>query len=197
MFNFVFDKRSFTLLLAGLTMAGGLLFFAGLLVGVNWGLPSGSQAVYTPPPVPVKNEPCPEPQPAAPAPLRVEPAPEPPPQVAEEPPPPVLEEPRIQTAALRVPAPLEPVEPVEEAGRYTIQVGAFRSKENSEAAVRDLESRGYDPFVVPMTTRKRNVLHTVRIGRYPTRQEALQAAADLRDREKLDTIIQRSRTDSL
>ena len=38
-----------------------------------------------------------------------------------------------------------------------------------------------------------NVLHTFRIGQYTTRQEALQAAADLREREKLDTIIQRSR----
>ena len=182
MFNFVFDKRSFALLIAGLTLAGGLLFFAGLLVGVNFGLPTGTQAVYTPP-VLVK-DPCPEPQPAAPAPLPARPEPEPSPQVAEEEPPPVPEEPPVQVASLPEPA---------EEGAYSVQVGAFRSKENSDAVVRDLESRGYDPFVVPLTTRKRNVLHTVRIGQYTTRQEALQAAADLREREKLDTIIQRSR----
>jgi len=185
MFNFVFDKKSFALLIAGLTLAGGLLFFAGLLVGVNSGLPIGSQVAYTPP-VPVKN-PCPEPQPAAPAPVR--PEPEPAPQVVrQEPPPPVEEPPPVQTASLPEPEP-EPAE----TGPYSVQVGAFRSKENSDAVVRDLESRGYDPFVVPMTTRRRSVLHTVRIGRYTTREEALQAAADLREREKLDTIIQRSR----
>ena len=183
MFNFVFDKKSFALLVAGLTLAGGLLFFAGLLVGVNFGLPTGSQVVYTPPVL--AKDPCPEPQPAAPAPVR--PAPEPPPQVVrQEPPPPVEEEPPAQTASLPEPEPAE-------RGPYSVQVGAFRSKENSDAVVRDLESRGYDPFVVPLTTRRRNVLHTVRIGRYTTREEALQAAADLREREKLDTIIQRSR----
>ena len=194
MFNFVFDKKSFTLLIAGLTLAGGLLFFAGLLVGVNFGLPTGSQVVYTPPVL--AKDPCPEPQPAAPAPAPVPPKPEPTPQVARQEPPPAVEPPveeeppPVQTASLPEPTP-EP-EPAE-TGPYSVQVGAFRSKENSDAAVRDLESRGYDPFVVPMTTRRRNVLHTVRIGRYNTRQEALQAAADLREREKLDTIIQRSR----
>lgn len=185
MFNFVFDKKSFTLLIAGLTLAGGLLFFAGLLVGVNSGLPTGSQVAYTPP-VLVK-DPCPEPQPAAPAPVR--PEPEPAPQVARQEPPPVIEEepPPVQTASLPEPEP----EPATR-GPYSVQVGAFRSKENSDAVVRDLESRGYEPFVVPLTTRRRSVLHTVRIGRYTTREEALEAAADLREHEKLDTIIQRS-----
>jgi cell division septation protein DedD len=184
MFNFVFDRKSFALLITGLTLAGGLLFFAGLLVGVNFGLPTGSQVVYTPPVL--AKDPCPEPQPAAP----VRPAPEPPPQVVrQEPPPPVEEEPPpVQTASLSQPEP-EPAE----TGPYSVQIGAFRSKENSDAVVRDLESRGYDPFVVPLTTRRRSVLHTVRIGRYTTREEALQAASDLREREKLDTIIQRSR----
>jgi DedD protein len=187
MFNFVFDKKSFALLIAGLTLAGGLLFFAGLLVGVNFGLPTGSQVVYTPPVL--AKDPCPEPQPTAPAPAPVRPEPTPAPQVArQEPPPPPVEEPPppVQTASFPEPEPVEK-------GAYSVQVGAYRSKENSDAAVRDLESRGYDPFVVPMTTRRRSVLHTVRIGRYTTRQEALQAAADLREREKLDTIIQRSR----
>ena len=185
MFNFVFDKKSFALLITGLTLAGVLLFFAGLLVGVNSGLPTGSQVAYTPPPVLVK-DPCPNPQPAAPAP----PEPEPTPQVARQEPPPVIEEepPPVQTASLPEPEP-EPAE----TGPYSVQVGAFRSKENSDAVVRDLESRGYEPFVVPLTTRQRNVLHTVRIGRYTTREEALDAAADLREHEKLDTIIQRSR----
>lgn len=190
MFNFVFDKKSFTLLIALMTMAGGLLFFAGLLVGVNWGLPAPSQIVYSPPAVPVSN-PCPEPQPAAPAPVPVRREPAPQPQVVEEelPPPPVREEPpvRTMTASLR-----QPVQ-----GPYSVQVGAFRSQENSEEAMRDLESRGYEPYVVPLTTRKRNVLHTVRIGRYATRQEAEQAAAELREREQLDTIIQRNRTEAL
>ena len=43
MYNFVFDRKSMVLLLSGVTVGGSLLFFAGLLVGVSWGLPVGGQ----------------------------------------------------------------------------------------------------------------------------------------------------------
>ncbi|HEX7184907.1 MAG TPA: SPOR domain-containing protein [Thermoanaerobaculia bacterium] len=194
MFSFVFDKKSLTLLLAGLLIAGGLLFFAGLLVGVSQGLPTGTAVAYVRP-VPAKQpEPCvepivPEPAPAPAAPLVEEPAPEP--QIAEkEPPPPVpaIEkpepEPRPVLAAYHEP------EPVTE-GRFSVQVGAFRSKENSEAVIRELESRGYQPYVVERTTATRRVLHTVRIGRYADRREALRAAAEFRNREKMSAIVER------
>lgn len=198
MFSFVFDKKSLTLLLAGLLIAGGLLFFAGLLVGVSQGLPTGTAVAYVRP-VPAKQQPCPEPivpklspepAPAPAAPLVEEPAPEP--QIAEEepsPPVPAIEkpepEPRPVLAAYHEP------EPVAE-GRFSVQVGAFRSKENTEVVIRELESRGYQPYVVERTTAKRRVLHTVRIGRYADRGEALRAAAEFRNREKMSAIVERA-----
>jgi cell division septation protein DedD len=193
MFNFVFDKKSLALMLAGLTVAGGLLFFAGLLVGVNLGLPGVHQAVYTPRPLPARNEPpaarpCPEPiapvetpapQPAAPA-----PSPEPV-QIAEaEAPPPAPVEkparPRAVQAALRQ----------ESSGAFSVQVGAFSQKENSDAVMRKLESRGYQPYVVEMPGRRAR-LQTVRIGRYADREEALRAASEFRQRENMSAIVQR------
>ena len=81
MYTFLFDKKSLVLLLTGTTVAGGLLFFGGVLVGVQWGLPLGS---YTAPAPVVRTaslpaeRPCkPEPD-AVPAPIvPVAPAPEP------------------------------------------------------------------------------------------------------------------------
>ena len=194
MFSFVFDKKSLTLLLAGLVTAGGLLFFAGLLVGVSQGLPTGAAVAYVRP-VPAKQpEPCPEPvvpklgpepAPAPAAPPIEEPAPAPP--IAEEEPPPAVvdePEPRPVVAAYREPE-------LKAEGSFSVQVGAFRSRENSEAVIRELESRGYQPYVIQRTTGKRRVLHTVRIGRYADRGEALRAASEFREREKMAAIVER------
>ncbi len=42
MYNFLFDRKSLILLVVGLTLGGGMLFFAGVLVGVYWSLPNGT-----------------------------------------------------------------------------------------------------------------------------------------------------------
>ena len=206
MFNFVFDKKSLVLLLSGLTVAGGLLFFAGLLVGVNLGLPGLRQGVaYAPRAVPVPAQPAKIVQPAVPCPDPVlpaeKPAPEPepepvqaPPQIAQ-----ILEE---EMPPAPAPAPVEkperprPAQTVqaslrsEISGAFSVQVGAFSQKENSDAVMRELESRGYQPYVVVLPGRRAR-LHTVRIGRFADRQEAQQAAAELRRRANMTGIVQR------
>jgi DedD protein len=187
MFNFVFDRRSLVLLLAGLTVAGSLLFFAGLLVGVNLGLPAHQQAAYVPRPLPAiaakfEQKPCPEP--AVEKPVPVAPAPEPEPaQIAEQEPPPPPEAVERPAPPRIVPASYQPAP-----GKYSVQVGAFSQKQNADAVLRDLESRGYQPYVVEMPG-SRKVLHAVRIGRYAERAEALRAASELREREKISAIV--------
>ena len=42
MYNFLFDRKSLVLLVLGLVLGGGMLFFSGVLVGVYWSLPSGT-----------------------------------------------------------------------------------------------------------------------------------------------------------
>jgi cell division protein FtsN len=48
MYNFLFDKRSLLVLLTGLGVAGGVLFFAGVLVGVQWGVPLDTSPAAAP-----------------------------------------------------------------------------------------------------------------------------------------------------
>jgi cell division septation protein DedD len=69
----------------------------------------------------------------------------------------------------------------EPAGRlrgYSLQIGAFRDPENSAKAIQDLQSRGYEPYVIEQ--RGRSLLRTVRVGRYTGRSEALRAASEFR-----------------
>lgn len=214
MYNFLFDKKSLMLLLAGLGLSGALLFFAGLLVGVQVGLPPASGAVAVQAPQRRERPEPPEP-PAKPAPAslpadcvcppatettvvaRMEPCPEPAPaepRVAE---PVAVEEPAVM-ASLPVSEPEGEPEPIAEtiAGEvqpaaFSIQVGAFRSPENSARALEELRNRGYEPYVVERPGSRNRVLHTVRVGRYADRAEALQAAADFRRRERMAAIVER------
>jgi len=106
MYNFLFDKKSLFLLLAGMVVAGGVLFFSGLLVGVQWGLPVEAAVAPRAPQVPPKRaaflpadrpcrpepeaRPAPAPAPAVPSPAPVAaPAPKPDLRVSVEPAPPV------------------------------------------------------------------------------------------------------------
>lgn len=216
MYTFLFDKKSLALLLTGTTVAGGLLFFGGILVGVQWGLPLGSYTapapVVRPAALPAERpcKPAPEaaPSPAIPvAPVAPEPAApefeEPKPQVfaAAAPPQetaPVLEEePRPEPEAALVPAP-PTVQPEPELaaaamvtsepqGRYSLQIGAFRQAKNSEKVIQALQSKGYEPYVIE--EKGRSVLKTVRIGRFMDRGEALKAASDFRRREGMEAIV--------
>lgn len=192
MFNFVFDKRSLVMLLAGLAVAGGLLFFAGLLVGVNLGLPGlRPEATYPPRPLPVREvvQPCPEPvvpAEARPKPLPMPEAPErmapaPLPQMAEEEPP-SPPRPAPERAPRTVPATLRPSSSGE--GAFAVQVGAFRVKENSDALIEELKSRGYEPYVVESASS----LRIVRVGRFAEREEAQRIAAELK-RGNMEAVV--------
>lgn len=196
MYNFLFDKRSLVLLATGTAVAGGALFFSGLLVGVQYGLPADPEPAVILRPAPVKpaaNRPClPEPAPAvpvrvtapAPAPdLRAVTVPDPrpePPAPAPVPPPAVVQAP--------APDPTPPLVPAADGpARYSLQIGAFREARNSEKTIQELQSKGYEPYVIEQ--RGRSVLQTVRVGRYADRAEALRAAADFRRREGMEAIV--------
>lgn len=214
MYNFLFDKKSLVLLLTGAGVAGGVLFFSGVLVGVQWGLPFETAPVAAPVrPAPrraafqLAERPCkpvPETAPAAPPqPVAVPdlfppeqkraavPAPEPvPPQPAPQPPAPV---PGPTVAAVAVTRTVEPEpqvspapEPAEGPGRYSLQIGAFRDPRNSEKVIQELQAKGYEPYVVEQ--KGRSLLRIVRVGRYADRAEALRAASALR-REGVEAIV--------
>jgi cell division protein FtsN len=193
MYNFLFDKKSLVLLVAGMIVAGGMLFFGGVLLGVQWGLPAeSSNATYVPPSEPrptalPASRPCPPAGTPAAAP-RLEPAPAPSPQ--ETPAAPLEQRAGIDSEPATEPARLDSPAAPEPAARpaaFSLQVGAFREAVNSARVVRDLKIRGYEPYVIEQHGRK--VLQTVRIGRYADLDEATRAALDFRRREGMAAIV--------
>jgi DedD protein len=217
MYNFLFDKKSLVLLLSGAAVAGGVLFFSGLLVGVQFGLPfEAAPAASLRPAVPKRaalvpaDRPClPEPlavpaAPAAPQKTSPEAAPIPEPELRASAAPPVEPEaflskpapapapaPTVAQASvqtiIRTPEPKVTPEPAGGPGRFSLQIGAFREAKNSEKAIQDLVSRGYEPYVIEQ--RGRSVLKTVRVGRYAGRAEALRAASEFRRREGMEAVV--------
>jgi cell division septation protein DedD len=201
MYSFLFDKKSLVLLLAGAAVAGGALFFSGLLVGVQWGLPLEAPPAVAPRPpapkraaLPAADRPC-RPQPEAmTATAAPRPAPPPKPELHAAAPPPVLPAPvppppaPLASQPKAVPAVARTAEPAADAeSRYSLQIGAFREARNSEKVIQALQSRGYEPYVVAQ--KGRSPLQTVRIGRYADRAEALRAASDFRRREGMEAIV--------
>lgn len=72
---------------------------------------------------------------------------------------------------------------------FSIQVGAYRETRYLEAALEDLRSRGYSPYVVPITGSGGLVFRTIRIGRYGTREEAVRAAAEFHHKESMTALV--------
>ena len=72
---------------------------------------------------------------------------------------------------------------------FTIQAGAFLSKENADERNRYLLEKGYDTRVVHFSDPKGRTWHTVRVGRYESLQAARQEAAALSAKEKIQTSV--------
>ncbi|HEY6952349.1 MAG TPA: SPOR domain-containing protein [Bacteroidota bacterium] len=62
-------------------------------------------------------------------------------------------------------------------GNYTVQVSAFREKKQADEIVGRLEEAGYPAFVETIPMKGVN-WYTVRIGHYPSRDDAKKAVAD-------------------
>ena len=200
MYSFLFDRKSLTLLICGFVVGGGLLFFSGVLVGVYWSLPYGTEiqarAVSPLPRAAPRPAPAPVPAAAPPAPERrielptAPPAPVPPPG-------PVAEESEaiglpktVPAAPVPPPAPLAAARPVASGeARYSVQVGAFAQLSNSRETMAQLARRGYEPYVVEVRGASGSVLHMVRLGRYPDRGAAARAASDFRRKERMEAIV--------
>lgn len=72
---------------------------------------------------------------------------------------------------------------------FSIQVGAYRETRYLEAALEDLRSRGYAPYVVPITGSGGLALSSIRIGQYRTREEAVRAAAEFHHKESMAALV--------
>ena len=198
MYNFLFDKKTLMLLLAGLGLSGALLFFAGLLVGVEVGLPPASGAVAVrPPPVERPEPPAakkPEPAPAAAlaecpcelgvqtAALPAEPCPEPEPpaappvEKAAPAPVPVKEPEPVAVASVPVPEPEPELEP--ETGMETGVELAAALEPGAEVVVAEAapaEAQAQPAEVTPLA-------FSVQVGAFRSPENMERVLEDLRSR---------------
>jgi DedD protein len=156
-----------------------------------------------PPPVPPRIEEriVPHDPPAAPAPAPASSAveatarPAPPPRpVAVPRTPPVAREPAAKAAPAPVPASKvvvpEPQLRDDASGRaWTVQVSSFRSRALADELRGRLAAKGFDAYLVSLTTEDGRVRHRVRVGGFATRAEAERVAGDLRGERDLNPFV--------
>ncbi|WP_152972087.1 SPOR domain-containing protein [Desulfatitalea tepidiphila] len=75
---------------------------------------------------------------------------------------------------------------------YTIQVGAYRNKENADAKMADLQQRGYPAYLFEVTDARRRSFYMVRFGQFDGHQEASETLADFKEKENMQAVIVRA-----
>lgn len=75
---------------------------------------------------------------------------------------------------------------------YTIQVGAFRVKAHAMATKAKLASKGYSSYIYETMGANKKPWYGVRFGQFETRDQANQALAAFKTKEKMDGMVTRS-----
>jgi len=73
--------------------------------------------------------------------------------------------------------------------KFTLQVAALNSAEEAKELVNKLKSKGYEAYAITGSAAAKGALHRVRIGSFPTLQDARQFAVEFEKKEKIKTII--------
>jgi cell division septation protein DedD len=103
---------------------------------------------------------------------------------------------RAEPVAKAPPAPAPKVPPAEPqlrddaSGRaWTVQVSSFRSRALADELRGRLASKGFDAYLVSLTTEDGRVRHRVRVGGFATRAEAERVAGELRGERDLTPFV--------
>jgi len=72
---------------------------------------------------------------------------------------------------------------------FSVQVGAFGSRENAEKLAAHLKEKGYAVYLLPLKSWSKKLFFTVRLGRHATRQEAEEQAAEFSAREGMPSTV--------
>lgn len=72
---------------------------------------------------------------------------------------------------------------------YSVQVGTFPRVAGASKMIERLTRSGYEPYLQPAKTPRGRDVHTVRIGHFATKREALDAAADFAAREGTPAVV--------
>ncbi len=74
-------------------------------------------------------------------------------------------------------------------GRYTVNVGSFREMARAERLSKELEGKGYKPFVAKATIPKKGTWYRVSVGRFPSRAEAEAFSRALKEKDGLRSFV--------
>jgi len=72
---------------------------------------------------------------------------------------------------------------------YSVQVGAFLSRNLAQMLVGTLRQKGYPAIIFEVTDPKTITWHTVRIGDFSSREAAIQKADEFTSREKMESAV--------
>jgi cell division septation protein DedD len=109
------------------------------------------------------------------------------PKVAEKKPEPVEKKPEPEPEPVKAVAETKPL-PVDESGRYTVQVMATASKPKAEAQLAALQQKGYTAFMNEESAAG-NPVFKVRVGKFSDADTAKRTAARLKQELRLETWV--------
>lgn len=66
------------------------------------------------------------------------------------------------------------IPPIQPNGKYTVQVGAFKTAKKADNVARSLTSKGYPAFVTTAKTSRNEIWHVIRVGAFETRDQSEQ-----------------------
>lgn len=103
---------------------------------------------------------------------------------------PTRQPPVSRPAPPRTAAPaVAPRAPAATSGRFVIQVGTFKVRENAVGLAGRLKSSGYQASTIDWTDQSGTRWHAVRVGGYPSEGSARQAAEQVRSRFGLPAVV--------
>jgi cell division septation protein DedD len=91
---------------------------------------------------------------------------------------------RAEAAAAPAPGPITAADPL-----WTVQVSSFRSRALAEDLRSRLAAKGFDAYLVSVTSEEGRVRHRVRVGAFPTRAEAERIAVELKGERSLNPFV--------
>jgi cell division septation protein DedD len=196
-YDFSFDKKSAILIVIGCVAIGGLLFFAGYIVGLDKGqsqpvvqassIPQNKQATKsksqeeskgTEEASTAEKQPAPTVAPAKAAPKSTQDTP--PAKIGES-------KPSDAPSDAKQPS----TKDTDKTG-FSLQLGAFQTEGNAVKLKDNLKSKGYPVFLFRALDANGNLWHTVRLGHYADMKEATQAAAKMTGKEQISAWVRPS-----
>lgn len=95
---------------------------------------------------------------------------------------------RRTTRTAPTPAPVKAVSP-QAKSVYAVQLGAYKNRANATALVQKYKRKGYDAFIKRTITADKGTLYKVLIGKFESRNKAIELSRRIRNKENISTII--------